>query len=103
MRFGLAVCKSSCSPYGIIEEPVSVAEAVAGSAAYPLALPAIERSYRFKNESTGSVARREVLMTDGGVYDNLGLSVLEPGRSFGHTSHVYDLDCIVSCAAGQGH
>ena len=34
----------------------------------------------FRNESTGSVTRTAVLMTDRGIYDNLGLSVLEPGR-----------------------
>ncbi|MDW5327184.1 hypothetical protein [Plantactinospora sp. KLBMP9567] len=41
-------------------------------------------------------------MTDGGVYDNLGVSPLLPGRSRQHTSHVYDLDYIVAVDAGPG-
>ncbi|WP_405577114.1 hypothetical protein [Streptomyces sp. NBC_01190] len=43
-----------------------------------------------------------MLLTDGGVYDNLGLSVLEPGRSPQHTQHVYDVPFIISCDAGMG-
>ena len=43
VRFGSL--RSSCSAYGTINEPVSVADAVAASAAFPLLLPAIERSY----------------------------------------------------------
>jgi len=43
-----------------------------------------------------------MLMTDGGVYDNLGLSPLLPGRSRQHTSHVYDLDYIIAVDAGPG-
>lgn len=100
VRFGSE--QSSCSPFGSIVEQVEVAEAVAASAAYPLALPPIERHFRFRSPTTGSTNRVAVLMTDGGVYDNLGISVLEPGRSGLHTSHVYDLDYIISCDAGQG-
>ncbi|MDF6045553.1 hypothetical protein LRD69_26105 [Streptomyces sp. JH14] len=43
-----------------------------------------------------------MLLTDGGVYDNLGLSVLEPGRSPQYTDHVYDVPFIISCDAGPG-
>jgi NTE family protein len=42
------------------------------------------------------------LLSDGGIYDNLGLSVLEPGRSAAFTPHVYELPYIVSCDAGRG-
>ncbi len=42
------------------------------------------------------------LLSDGGLYDNLGLSVLEPGRSSAYTPHVYDVRYIVSCDAGRG-
>lgn len=93
---------SSCSPYGRIEEPVSVAEAVSASAAYPLLLPAVERSYTFVGRD-GSRNQRRVSLTDGGVYDNLGLSVLLPRRSRAHTDHVYDLDFIIAIDAGRGH
>jgi NTE family protein len=100
VRFGSL--RSSCSAYGIIEEPVPVAEAVAASAAYPLLLPAVERRYTFRKHPGAVPERRSVLLTDGGVYDNLGLTVLEPGRSSLHTAHTYDVDYIVSCDAGRG-
>lgn len=41
-------------------------------------------------------------MTDGGVYDNLGLGPLLPGRSKAFTSHVHDLDYIIAVDAGPG-
>ena len=45
VRFGSL--NSSCSAYGIITSPVTIAEAVAASAAFPLLLPAMERTYTF--------------------------------------------------------
>jgi hypothetical protein len=36
------------------------------------------------------------------TYDNLGFSVLEPGRSAAHTAHAYDVDYIIACDAGRG-
>ncbi|MET9617514.1 patatin-like phospholipase family protein [Kitasatospora indigofera] len=99
VRFGSA--QSSCSPLGTITEPISVATAVAASAAFPALLPAIERTYTF--ERRGQQTRHTVLLTDGGVYDNLGISPLEPGRSMTFTPHVYDdIRYIISCDAGRG-
>lgn len=98
VRFGSAM--SSCSRYGTIVDPVRVATAVAASAAFPLLLPAIERTFEFTRE--GQQRRESVLLSDGGLYDNLGLSVLEPGRSSAYTPHVYDVSYIVSCDAGRG-
>lgn len=98
VRFGSA--RSSCSRYGTILEPVPVATAVAASAAYPVFLPAIERVYTF--ERGGQQRQEHVLLADGGIYDNLGLSVLEPGRQTAFTPHVYDVPYIVSCDAGRG-
>ena len=100
VRFGSL--RSSCSAYGTINEPVSVADAVAASAAFPLLLPAIERSYPFTRPGVPEPSRQVVLLTDGGIYDNLGLTVLEPGRSPHHTAHVYDIDYIVASDAGRG-
>jgi NTE family protein len=100
VRFGSL--RSSCSAYGIITEPVTVADAVAASAAFPLLLPAVERSYRFSAPGTPDEKQHVVLLTDGGVYDNLGLTALEPGRSARHTAHVYDIDYIIACDAGRG-
>jgi predicted acylesterase/phospholipase RssA len=100
VRFGSL--RSSCSAYGTITEPVTVADAVAASAAFPLLLPAVERSYSFSRPRTPEVSQQVVLLADGGIYDNLGISVLEPGRSARHTAHVYDIDYIIACDAGRG-
>ena len=100
VRFGNR--NSSCSAYGIITEPVTVAEAVAASAAFPLLLPAMERTYAFTRPGAAATIQHVLLLTDGGIYDNLGLSVLEPGRSANHTAHVYDVDYIIACDAGRG-
>jgi NTE family protein len=102
VRFGSQ--RSSCSAYGTITDPVTVAQAVAASAAYPLLLPAIERTFTFTRNRDGgtTTASHRVALTDGGVYDNLGLTALEPGRSPEHTEHVYDLDYIIACDAGTG-
>jgi NTE family protein len=93
--------RSSCSAYGSIEEPVRVAEAVAASGAFPLLLPAVERTYTFRRHSDDPAEQHVVLLTDGGD-DNLGLSVLEPGRSAAHTAHAYDVDYIIASDAGRG-
>lgn len=100
VRFGSA--QSSCSVYGTIAEAITVADAVAASAAFPLLLPAIERSYTFTRPGPGQANRQVLLLSDGGIYDNLGLSVLEPRRSSRHTAHVYDVDYIIACDAGRG-
>ena len=100
VRFGSAV--SSCSPYGKIVDPVMVAEAVAASAAYPVVFPPITRRYGFQ-QSDGSVTRpTTVVMTDGGVYDNLGISPLLPDRSATFTSHTYNVDYLICADAGVG-
>jgi len=99
VRFGSKI--SSLSPIGDITDPVPVADAVAASAAFPALLPHLNRAYTFSRRD-GTQERRTLLMTDGGVYDNLGLTPLLPRRSAAHTSHVYDLDFIVAVDAGQG-
>jgi NTE family protein len=43
-----------------------------------------------------------MLLTDGGVYDNLGLSVLEPGRNPAFSLHTYPCKELIVCSAGQG-
>lgn len=99
IRFGSHV--SSCSPYGKITTPVTVAEAVAASAAFPALMPGLTRRYEFRDRG-GETTTRTVVMTDGGVYDNLGLSPLLPGRSAEYTGHVYDLDYLLVADAGRG-
>jgi NTE family protein len=100
VRFGSL--RSSSSPYGEITEKIPVADAVAASAAFPLLLPAMERRYTFAPVSGGPSTIHTVHLSDGGVYDNLGLSALQPSRSAAYTSHVYDLDYIIACDAGTG-
>ena len=58
---------------------VSVAHAVAASAAYPLFLPAFDETLTF--EKDGALDDSRVILTDGGIYDNLGLGCLWPDRS----------------------
>ena len=100
VRFGSRI--SACSAYGTIEDKISVAEAVAASAAYPVFLPAVERRYTFRPRDGAPTQARAVLLSDGGIYDNLGSSVLEPDRSRAHTSHTFDLDYILLADAGRG-
>jgi len=57
---------------------VSVAHAVAASAAYPLILPAFDETLTFNKD--GALSNARVLLTDGGIYDNLGLGCLWPDR-----------------------
>jgi NTE family protein len=99
VRFGSKV--SSLSRGGGSADPVPLGVAVAASAAFPALLPQLNRTYTFTNRD-GTRERKTLLMTDGGVYDNLGLTPLLPGRSAAYTSHVYELDYIIAVDAGQG-
>jgi len=85
-----------------VVDTIPVAEAIAASAAFPLLLPAVERRYRFRKGTAPDVTEHTLHLTDGGVYDNLGLSVLEPDRSPEYTAQVYDVDYIVASDAGPG-
>jgi NTE family protein len=98
-RFGNT--RSGTWRHGEIEgNKVPVSFAVAASAAYPIFLPAFDRTFRFKRRD--EVTERRVSLTDGGVYDNLGIQVLEPGRDPGISLHTFPCDYIISCNAGQG-
>lgn len=88
--------------FGSIEgNAVSIKHAVTCSSAHPVFFPAIDRQFRF-SKNDGDLQTKRVVLTDGGVYDNLGLSCLEPGRDRRISSHVYDLDYIICCNAGHG-
>src|SRR5439155_5794626 len=52
----------------------SLAFAVASSAAYPILLPALDRLFVFRKN--GQERKERVLLTDGGIYDNLGIQVI---------------------------
>lgn len=84
----------------IKDNDISVAHAITCSAAYPMFLPAIDREYNFiKN---GKTAKQRVTITDGGVYDNLGISCVEPGRDDRYSLHTFNADYIICCNAGYG-
>jgi len=84
----------------LITWDVEVGFAAAASAAYPLLLPALDRVWRFRHK--GTEQHHRVLLTDGGVYDNLGLQVLEPGRDSAFSLHTFQCDYLIACNAGQG-
>lgn len=79
---------------------VSVAHAVAASAAYPLFLPAFDETLTF--EKDGALENSRVILTDGGIYDNLGLGCLWPDRSTDFSLNVIPVDTIICCSAGYG-
>ena len=79
---------------------VLVAHAVAASAAYPLFLPAFDETLTFDNK--GMLRDERVILTDGGVYDNLGLGCLWPDRSPDVSLNVTPIDTIICCSAGYG-
>lgn len=99
-RFGSR--ESGCWRVGKIpDNDVPLATAVAASAAYPLLLPALDRKWAFERRD-GSRHAERVVLTDGGVFDNLGTSPLEPGRSSEHSYNVFPVDYIIACDAGRG-
>jgi integrative and conjugative element protein (TIGR02256 family) len=98
-RFGSR--ESGSWRYGLLQDnQVPLSHAVAASAAYPVLLPALDREYTFVRD--GAATRHRVLLTDGGVYDNLGVTCLEPGRSPEFGSNTYQVDYIICCDAGHG-
>lgn len=84
----------------VVGNQLAVATAVAASAAYPLILPALDREYLFAKNNM--VDKRRVLLTDGGVYDNLGITCLEPGRDAEYSFNIFHPDVILCCSAGDG-
>ena len=77
-----------------------VSEAVMASAAYPPFLPPFDWEWKF--EKNGRSTEKRVVVTDGGVFDNLGVSVMEPRRDAGISSISYEPDIIIASDAGIG-
>ena len=99
-RFGSR--ESGCWRVGKLPgNDISLATAVAASAAYPLLLPALDRKWTFERRD-GTRYDERVVLTDGGVFDNLGTSCLEPGRSDQYSYNVFPVDYIIACDAGRG-
>ena len=77
-----------------------VADAVTASAAYPPFLPPFDWMRSF--ERHGDTTTRRVIVTDGGVFENLGVSVMEPGRDSQISAIAYNPDIIIVSDAGAG-
>lgn len=90
-----------CWRYGSASaDGVELADAVVASAAYPAALPALDQRLVFNKK--GVKAAHRITLTDGGVYDNLGLAPIWPDRDFSESMHVDRHDRIIACRAGYG-
>ena len=99
-RFGSK--ESGCWRFGkLSDNKIPVAKAVAASAAYPALLPAIDEKHTFV-DSKGFEAKKRIILTDGGVYDNLGISCLDPDKSTDYSFNVFKPEYIICCSAGQG-
>ena len=99
-RFGSK--ETGCWRFGCLENnEINVARAVAASAAYPVLLPALDETFSFLVRS-GATVKERVLLTDGGVFDNLGVTCLEPGRTEEYSYNVFHPEYVISCDAGQG-
>lgn len=81
-------------------EGIEIAHAVSASAAYPAVLPALDEVLTFTKNDIA--ARHRVILTDGGVYDNLALAPLWPGRDPTISLHVAEYPRIIACRAGYG-
>ncbi len=80
---------------------VTLGQAVTASAAFPLMLPALDEYMPF-NKKDGSRRVERVNLSDGGVYDNLGLAPLWPDRDPSISLNVAQVDSIICCRAGYG-
>jgi len=97
-RFGSR--ESGAWRFGRLVEPPRVSEAVAASAAFPVLLPAFDVSMTFTMK--GEEKRHRVMLTDGGVYDNLGITCMLPGKSAEFSTNAHPVDFIIACDAGPG-
>lgn len=77
-----------------------IADAVMASAAYPPFLPPFDWKRPF--ERNGKTDTHRVIVTDGGVFENLGVTVMEPGRNPEFSAIAYDVDIIIASDAGTG-
>lgn len=77
-----------------------IAEAITASAAYPAVLPAYDWNRVFTKGHTNK--KQRVIITDGGVFENLGVSVMEPGRDSKYSLISYNPEVIVVSDADAG-
>jgi NTE family protein len=65
-----------------------------------LLLPTLDREWKFKKN--GVEKFHVIQLTDGGIYDNLGVQVLEPRRDASISIHTFSCDYLIVCNAGHG-
>ena len=70
------------------------------SAAYPPFLPPFDWKRPFERNAKTETHR--VIVTDGGVFENLGVSVMEPSRNPQFSVIAYNPDIIIASDAGAG-
>ncbi len=87
--------------FGELQNTVKAAHAVAASAAYPLLLAHLQNRYNFKRKD-GSDHQSLVSLTDGGVYDNLGVGPFWPDRTADVSLDTGQHRTIICCSAGYG-
>lgn len=85
----------------LADNAVLLADAVTASAAYPVALPALDRTFVFVDKR-GERQVRRISLSDGGVYDNTALAPLWPERDPQVSLDVPTPDIVVACRAGYG-
>lgn len=85
----------------LADKDVALGHAVTASAAYPALLPALDETLAF-NLKDGTRREERVTLTDGGVYDNLGLAPLWPDRDPRISLNVKNVHTIICCRAGYG-
>tara|TARA_R110000868_G_scaffold351981_1_gene613197 strand:- start:65 stop:1201 length:1137 start_codon:yes stop_codon:yes gene_type:complete len=79
---------------------IPVSEAVVCSAAYPFFLPALDKYYEF--EKAGKVFNERVYLTDGGVYDNSGVTCFDPNNDPKYSFNSFKPNFIFAFDAGHG-
>ncbi len=84
----------------VADHDFRLSEAVAASAAFPVLLPAIDRTFRFTLD--GATERKRVLLTDGGIYDNLGVQVFDRDRPAKYAFAIEPVEIIIACIAEPG-
>lgn len=93
--------ESGCWRVGKLVDETLVAKAVASSAAFPALLPALDENRRYIKRDGEAIVHRTII-SDGGVYDNLGTSCLIPKRDSKISTNVTEVDFIIACVADQG-
>ncbi|MCY4445752.1 MAG: patatin-like phospholipase family protein [Rhodobacteraceae bacterium] len=85
----------------LADNNISLGYAVTASAASPTFLPALDEELTFCQDD-GSHRKERISLTDGGVYDNLGLTPLLPDREHEKIFDFPEIESIICCRAGYG-